>query len=286
MHKRRVLKALLGNQKRQVRIALGFKTRPKSPVLDQALDLIVERHELLCRHVLELTPKEFSFQDTTVCEAGPGDCLATAGLFLGLGARRVQLVEIQPPVINQKQVQVLTCLRQKGLPIDLSGLMDGESGGVNQDKVNYRIGFVEEMESVSEFDFIFSTYVLEHVEDLASFFAACHRGLKKGGLMLHVVDLGGHGEFEDPLPPLDFQTYPEWLYDWMYPKYHRATRRFVSDYESAISRFGFDLIGTRPLRTVDRVYLAALRSRLRSAAQARLDDELGIIEFALLARKP
>jgi hypothetical protein len=63
--------------------------------------------------------------------------------------------------------------------------------------------------------------VLEHVEDLLGAMTVCFSLMKPGARMVHVTDLGGHGFFEDPMPPLDFQVYPDWLYD----PFQLSTRR-------------------------------------------------------------
>jgi hypothetical protein len=99
------------------------------------------------------------------------------------------------------------------------------------------------------------------------------------------VDLGGHGVFEDPLPPLDFQTYADWLHDWMFPKYHRPTRRFFEEHKAAVKRHGFEIVEARPTRTASEDYLNEIWPKLRKQARERSRAEIGVIEFALIARK-
>ena len=103
--------------------------------------------------------------------------------------------------------------------------------------------------------------------------------------MIHVVDLGGHGEFEDPVPPLDFQTYPDWLFAAMYPAHQRNTRRFLTDYRAAATRAGFRQIEIRPTRFADKAYLATIRPRLRAAARQQPIEDIAVIEFNLTAVK-
>ena len=132
---------------------------------------------------------------------------------------------------------------------------------------------------------VFSHCVMEHVEDLDAAFKSAHRSLRPGGRMLHVVDLGGHGEFEDPLPPLDFQTYPDWLFGWMYPVHCRNTRRFVEDYRRAAAGAGFAGIDIRPIRMADKSYVESIRGKLRPAARRLPFEQLAVIEFVLSAVK-
>jgi hypothetical protein len=103
--------------------------------------------------------------------------------------------------------------------------------------------------------------------------------------MIHVVDLGGHGEFEDPVPPLDFQTYPDWLFAAMYPTHQRNTRRFLSDYREAAAWAGFKQIDIRPTRTADSKYLTAIHPRLRAVARRQPIQDIAVIEFTLTALK-
>jgi hypothetical protein len=127
--------------------------------------------------------------------------------------------------------------------------------------------------------------VLEHVEDLNGMFKSAHRALHAGGRMMHLVDLGGHGQFEDPIPPLDFQTYPDWLFAAMYPTHCRNTRQFVEDYRRAAIGAGFASVDIRPTRMADKSYVESIRNRLRPAARRLPFEELGVIEFALSAVK-
>ena len=268
MHLERIARALKGNARRSVRIALGIKPRPKHPVLAQNTDAIVERHSWLCGQLQELIPADFPIAGTTVCEVGPGDCLATAALALGVGAARVELVEVQPSLANEKQREALERLRQKGVRVDTGILKPGSPVELDSAKIAYHKMYMDDFVGDGSYSLVFSFCVLEHVEDLATFFASCLRATRPGGLNIHMIDLGGHSEFEDPVPPLEFQTIPDWLFDLMYPRFNRATRRFVSDYVRAMEQAGFVIERVAPLRKVDAAYLEEVRPRLRTAAKA------------------
>ena len=92
--------------------------------------------------------------------------------------------------------------------------------------------------------------------------------------------------FVSDFPPLDFQTFPDWLYDLMYPPFHRATRRFLNEYLRAFERAGFMIEAVTPLRTVDSDYYERVRPKLRPAAQRVPESELCVIEVAVLAQRP
>jgi len=287
LHKIRVLKALKGNAIRQTRIRLGIKPRPKAPILSRNVQEILGFHSLICRRLVELWPAGLRLEGESVCEIGPGDCLAAAAFMVGKGARHVDLVEHQPPVANEKQFQVLSELKKMGFPLALD-LITKEGDGsysLNSRYLSYCKVLMENYQVENQHGFMFSHNVMEHVEDLETCFKSAYRSLRPGGQMLHVVDLGGHGEFEDPLPPLDFQTYPDWLFEAMYPVNERCTRRFLCDYRRAVTQAGFKQVEIRPLRSVDKAYLDAIHSRLRPAARQQPREDLAVIEFVLTAVK-
>ncbi len=286
LHKLRVLKALKGNAKRQARILLGRSARPKAPpVLSQPMEQIVARHSMICRRLTDFWPPGMKIAGESVCEIGPGDCLAAAAFFIAKGARHVDLVDSQPPVADARQIQVLSALKAAGFPVSTDIVLTGSVPALNKNLVTHHNRLVEKHEIENCYALIFSHAVFEHVEDLDAAFKSAHRALRPGGRMLHFVDLGGHGEFEDPLPPLDFQTYPDWLFEWMYPVNFRNTRRFVEDYRRAAAGAGFSSIEIQPTRQADKPYVDNLRGKLRPAARRLPFGQLAVIEFILSAVK-
>jgi len=285
LHKLKVLKALKGNTLRQARILLGIKSRPKVPVLSRPVAEIVGLHSLICRRLTELWPDGLALDGESVCEIGPGDCLASAAFFIAKGARHVDLVELQPPVANAKQLEVLKALKDMGFPISLDVITGGDNPALNGRWVSYHKQHMENYPADNRHGFMFSHNVMEHVEDLESCFRSMHRSLRPGGRMLHIIDLGGHDQFEDPLPPLDFQTYPDWLFAAMYPAHHRNTRRFLADYRAAAAQAGFKQIEIRPTRIADKNYVASIHGKLRAAARRQPVGDIAVIEFNLLAVK-
>jgi hypothetical protein len=287
LHKKRVLRAVYYATRRRVRIALKRPGRTAPPpVLSQSLDAIVDRHGRIARSLLENIPVGLDLTGKNVCEVGAGDCLAGVGLMLGLGAGHADVVEIADPVVNQKQRETLTFLKKQGLPIDVT-FIEGQSEPLtlNADRVQFHKAYMENLENAKPIDFLYSFSVMEHVEDLDGFYRASAKVMRPGAHMLHVVDLGGHCEFEDPLPPLDFQTYPDWLYDYIYPPYNRATRTFLNEHLSAIERNGFKILKMNPFRTVTEEYVNNIWGQLRPAARSRPRKEIAVIEFAVVAQK-
>jgi hypothetical protein len=205
---------------------------------------------------------------------------------LGLGARQVEVFEPNAPVIDSKQRDVLKALCALGLPLDIDATLIGAPARLNEDRVKWHRKFVEAEDDGRSADFIFSFSVLEHVEDLQGAMCVCFNLMKPGARMAHVTDLGGHGFFEDPLPPLDFQVYPDWLYSLMYPKYGRATRRLVGEYVAAAGAAGFQNVVATPIRLADPVYLDSIWPHLNSRLRKAKRDEVRIVEFVLRATKP
>jgi hypothetical protein len=72
----------------------------------------------------------------------------------------------------------------------------------------------------------------------------------------------------------------------MYPPFHRATRRFLSDYLTAFRRAGFIVDVVTHLRTVDHDYYDRIHPQLRQAAQRVPEAEMVVIEVAVLAHRP
>jgi len=222
----------------------------------------------------------------TVCEIGPGDCTATAALLLAGGARHVDLIEKHPPLLDRNQAEILKQLRAQGIALDLDLLQTGDQVSLNPAKATLRRFYMEDYNAERHYPFVYSLNVLEHVEDLEGFFASCFRATLPGGWNVHIIDLGGHGEFEAPVPPLDFQTYSDRLFGWMFPPYHRATRRFVGDYRVAAERAGFVIADLRTLTAADPEYVRKIWPKLRPAARSRRVEEVSVIEFALIASRP
>src|SRR5262249_15408729 len=149
-------------------------------------------------------------------------------------------------------------------------------------RVQFHKVYMENFQSGAPADFVYSNSCVEHVEDLDGFHRACAKVMRPGAHMLHIIDLGGHGEFEDPLPPLDFQPYPNWLYDYIYPPYRRATRKFLDEHLSAIESNGFKVLKMTPIRTASDEYLNAIWPKLRSEARSRPRQGIAVIEFVVV----
>jgi hypothetical protein len=203
-------------------------------------------------------------------------------MMLGLGVPHITIVEHEPPVDGPKQAMILGELGKQGFPCDL-GILSNNTR-INAHKCHYVCSYMEQYRGDNTCGIVYSICVGEHVEDLQAFFTACRTTLIPGGLMTHYIDLGGHGIFEDPMPPLEFHRYSDLAYRAAYPPYHRATRRFIGDYIKAAEAAGFSSIEVVPVRTVDKRYIEAIRPFLKSRSKSVSDHDLAVIEFMLSAR--
>lgn len=288
LHKQRVLKTICYSTRRRLRQwVLRKGPRPAPPqVLSQPLDAVVERHSWIARTALDNLPAGLDLKGKHVCEVGPGDCLAAASLFLGLGAARVEMVETSAPVVNEKQLQVLERLKAEGFPVDLSIIVnDGAAWKLDPSRIGYHQVYMENFSTPQQMDFMFSFSVMEHVEDLPGFYRSAARVMAPKSWMVHAVDLGGHELFDEPLPPLDFQTYSEALYRLMYPIYRRATRRFLDEHLDAAEAGGFAVKRVNVTRRADDAYLNSLWPNLRPEARLRSRETLSAVEFTFTAQK-
>lgn len=284
LHKGKVGRVLWYSTRRRIRVALGLKPRVRAWPAD-GFDAVAAHHTDLVRRFLEAAPPAWNFAGKTVCEAGCSDCLAIASLLAGKGAAKVDLVEPSPPVLDALQAEVLKAVQQNGFALDTTMLRGGKTLTLDSARVTYHNCFMEGLGFEDRYDYLFSLDVMEHVEDLDGFYTACRKVLKPGGQMFHSIDFSGHSEFEDPVPPLDFQTYPDWLHDLMYPRFSRVTRSFLSDHNQAMSRAGLALNGTRVIRKADPDYVAAIWPRLRRKARSLPAEEVGILQAVVTSHK-
>ena len=249
-------------------------------------ELVKDRHLRICRILHQQIQKLALPGHGTACEIGAGDCLASSDLLLGYGFEKVYVVEKSVPEITVGQVEVLREIASHtDLPNQLDVLLQENGGCLNSERVILVEKYFEESELPELVDLIVSFDVLEHVEDVSTFFRNCHRALSDGGVMIHKFDLSGHGLLEDPVPPLDFQTYPDWLYHLMYSKYRRAVRNWIDTFTKELLYHGFKDLRITAIRTADPAYVAAIRPRLRKAASHLTDEQISFLDVVITASK-
>ena len=264
----------------------NIKRRPTSRVMHSGIEHAVKRYTRICKTLLAHIPEPGCLKGAVTSEIGCGDCFAAADMMLGLGAKHVHLVEFLPLELSGENQKALDALvGQEGLPNQGRLLDAGEPLRLNPAKATYHQGLLENIKLPEKVDFLYSFDVLEHVEDLEGFFSYCGEVVKPGGMMLHKFDLSGHGLFEDPMPPLDFQTFPKWLFDLIFLKYQRAVGHFADEFISAMEKHGFNEIKVVPIRTADPKYLEEIWPSLRRDARARSKDIIQLLDLVITATR-
>jgi len=284
LHPYQVLRAIYYGQRWRLKRLLKIPDKPKTPVIDSGIDLAFKRHHRICSIADRVLSLASPPSRRIACEIGPGDCLSVADLLLGSGFGKVYLVERSQFIIDERQVALLGKLSSTGLPNRGEAVISDPVPRMNTEKITVIPEFFENAHLPEKVDFIFSHDVVEHVEDLGAFFKGCREILQKDGLMVHKFDLSGHEFFEDPMPPLDFQTYPDWLYDLMFPRYRRACRWFLDEIVGAARYAGFSNIEITLINSAERGYVADLLPHLRLNARSRSIEELMPLDVLLTAR--
>ena len=174
-----------------------------------------------------------------------------------------------------------------GLPNKGQLLAPGNPVRLDPQKVTYHLRLLENIRLPEKVDFLYSYDVLEHVEDLEGFFSYCGEVVRPGGVMVHKFDLTGHNLFEDPMPPLDFQAFPTWLFNLILPKYMRAVGHFADEFLEVIEKHGFTDLKVIPIRVADPAYLDEIWPHLRAKARLRDKEIVKLLHLVVVAtRKP
>jgi SAM-dependent methyltransferase len=264
----------------------NIKRRSASRVMHCGIEHAIERYTRICKTLLVNIPNIESLKGAVVSEIGCGDCFASSDMMLALGAKHVHLVESLPLDLNEGNRAVLKILANNAeLPNRAELLDEGLLLQLNPLKASYHRGLLENIKLPEKVDFLYSFDVLEHVEDLEGFFSYCGEVVRSGGVMVHKFDLSGHGLFEDPMPPLDFQTFPKWLFDLIFVKYQRAVGHFADEFIASMEKHGFTELKIIPIRTADPEYLDEIWPRLRKEAHSRSREIVSLLDLIVIAKK-
>ena len=292
MHRELVLCAIRDGLKARLRPFVPARLRSllhsRADVPMGVTDGVIDRHLEICEWLLEVVGGPAEVTGKRVCEIGPGDCRATQLLLAHLGASIVDVVEPGAGPSNANDERLLRALIDRGLLSSESvnrkrtAHLDWSAGTSTMTWPSH----AERLAVAERWDVVFSYAVLEHVEDLTGFMRACFRGLKAGGSMHHMIDLTGHAAFEDPVPPLDFQTYPDWLWRLMYPPGRRNTRRHASEFVRAAQSAGFDKVVLRRDQTAPPQYMDQVWGLFNHRFRRAGPQDADILSATLTARRP
>lgn len=135
------------------------------------------------------------------------------------------------------------------------------------------------------FDLILSRSVLEHVSDVPAAIDSMARMLRRGGRMIHRVDLRSHEE-EEQSHPLDFlRPSPAW---WRLMTSHTGepNRERRQTYERALAASGLCVRRFETTHSLPREVVAAVRGRLSAPFRAMTDEELMVTGIIFDAERP
>lgn len=225
-----------------------------------------------------------------VLEYGPGDFLGVAVALVGKGAAEVTCVD-RFPLMNasphnirayealldelpgDERARAGQCFREPGRP----------ESGLDPTRVRYEVqpsGLSGMRES---FDLVLSRAVLEHVDDLSSTFDDMAAALDCSGYAVHLVDLSSHRLHRRN--PLDFLTYPDWLWSLMYSHKGVPNRHRVDRYREAIARCGLHVVSLEPSKTAEPSWVRDIRPHLAPRFRGLSDEDLRCLGFWLVCRK-
>lgn len=284
-HPDRVFQALYYGTRWRLNRLLKSTEKPHSAVSNIGFDVTTKRFKRICETILQHLAEANSLEGSVAAEIGCGDCLAAADMMLGLGARHIHLIEYCPIKVTEFHRETLKPLIDDSRLPNRGWILDAESLQLNPARATAHQGLLENVGIPELVDLVYSFDVVEHVEDLDGFFACCSKMLRPGGVSFHKFDLSGHEYFEDPLPPLDFQTYPTWLFNLIFPKYRRAVGNFADTIMKAMTDQGLEIIEVVPIRKADPAYLDAIWPRLRKEARLRSREIVSLLDVIVIAQK-
>lgn len=241
--------------------------------------------------ILQVTPDGVAayLADREILEYGPGDVPGVALLMVAHGARSVVCVDRFPLLaLSPKNIEVMEIL------------LEGMTGEVRQRAAQC---FVEEGRPASGFsshirylvrasglsglhnavDLVISRAVLEHVDNLPATFSDMYAALRTGGVAIHDVDLKSHGLHRKN--PLDFLTWPPFLWSCMYAHKGVPNRWRVDRYRQAIAESGLQTVMMQPTLLAADTDIAEVRRYLAEPFRGISDQDLSWLGFWMVLKK-
>jgi SAM-dependent methyltransferase len=225
-----------------------------------------------------------------VLEYGPGDFLGVAVVLVAKGASDVTCVD-RFPLFNDSSHNIAAyqailaelrsderqraeqCFRTVGRP----------ESGLDPARVCYEVQRSGLSGMRDAFDLVLSRAVLEHVDDLPATFRDMRGALRPSGRAVHLVDLSSHRLHRRN--PLDFLTYPDWLWSLMYSHKGVPNRHRLDSYRDAIARTGLRITKMEASKTAPREWIEEVRPHLAPRFRGLTDEELACLGFWLVCTK-
>jgi SAM-dependent methyltransferase len=226
-----------------------------------------------------------------ILEYGPGDVPGVAILMVAHGASQVVCVDRFPLArMSPKNIQIVKIMLER-LSRPLRDRAEScfrkpthPESGFNPRFIDYLVRPSGLSGLVNEVDLVLSRAVLEHVNDLPATFRDMYAALKPGGIAIHLVDLKSHGLHCNN--PLDFLSWPTWLWSLMYSAKGAPNRLRVNAYRDAAAQTGFEVIALKPTTLASPVDVRAIRPDLAKPFRELSEEDLSWLAFWLVYRKP
>jgi SAM-dependent methyltransferase len=224
-------------------------------------------------------------------EYGPGDLPGVAILMIAHGAGKVYCVDRFPMLaLSEKNVVAIECLLNRMAPPERrrAGECFREHGQPRSGFAARRIEYLIRDNGLSglgnQIDFVLSRAVLEHVNDLEGTFADMERALRPAAIAVHQVDLKSHGLHRDS--PLDFLSWPAWMWNCMYSNKGTPNRWRVDRYRQVLAGTRLRVISLQPTLRADPHDISSVRPHLARPFRGLSDEDLSWLGFWLVCEKP
>jgi SAM-dependent methyltransferase len=227
----------------------------------------------------------------TVVEVGAGPLRCNAIRFIASGAAkyiaidRFDLLRSDPAAsaAYRELLQSLTgsmgeCARTLLSSGDLSKLFD--------DRIVNLVCRIEDIAAslpARLADLIVSHNVMESVDDFWAALIAMRDLVKPGGLMIHRVDLAIH-DASQGVHPLSHLTFSDWMWRLISGRRAMPNRTLYSGYRAIVEQAGFKIESMPVTTRLDASEVNAIRPRLNQRYASYDSDELGVLDFLLVAR--
>lgn len=242
--------------------------------------------------VLEIEREKMSawLEGKSVVEYGPGDVPAVGMLMLAHGAKEVICVDRFALVsLSARNVEVLRRMIER-LPAPARGRAEecfrvrgAPESGFREERLRYVVHPSGLSGLRDHADLVISRAALEHVNDLSATFADQHAVLRDDGIAVQKVDLRSHGLHRSN--PLDFLTWPAWLWSMMYSGKGVPNRWRVDRYRRDLHEQGLDVQRLAPTTLADPADVAAVRPHLAAPLRGISEEDLAWLGFWLVCRR-
>ncbi|PKM91810.1 hypothetical protein CVU82_01220 [Candidatus Falkowbacteria bacterium HGW-Falkowbacteria-1] len=188
-----------------------------------------------------LKSHNFSFQDKTCLELGPGNSYVNAYNFLFNGSNKVVLVDKYPRHIKTKKQKAFFQKEKEFIKTKYN------NKEIDFDKIVFISKDLSEVELNEEIDFVYSISVFEHIKNVEENIKKLSSILKKGGFLYHLIDMRDHYNFDNPFLFLKYSK-KTWE-NYLTKKGVSYTNRIrYSEFKEIFEKNGFEIISEQITR--------------------------------------